>query len=314
MNKWARILALFPIILFITALAQPPAPQAQQYAVFLPIVANSADVLAFTLRDRFSNHQDIAVANDDGTDETILFHTADYERAINPAWSPDGASIAFVLNKNYTSSLQVMQADGSGVRVLTTVTVTDSQLMPAAATPTWSPDGRAIAFAAMRHGNLEIDVIGTDGFQLHQLVADGYAPAWSPDGTRIAFLSSRDGNAEIYTIMADGSITSRITNTPAYERALAWSPDGSQLAYANSPISGFFIQNMGGGAPQPVGSQGSVGTISWAPTGTRVAYSGYNQLYDVFVGIVNADGTQSIRLNVGGWPGDPAWRPRPGSP
>jgi Tol biopolymer transport system component len=142
-------------------------------------------------------------------------------------------------------------------------------------------------------------------------MADGYAPAWSPDGTRIAFLSGRDGNADIYTMMADGSSPTRITNTPMYEQEPAWSPDDTQLAYAISSTSGFFIQNIDGGAPQPVASQGDVGTISWASNGTRLAYSGYNALYDVFVGIVNADGTQSIRLNVGGWPGDPAWRPRP---
>ena len=112
-------------------------------------------------------------------------------------------------------------------------------------------------------------------------------------------------------MMANGDSLTRITNTPDYEQQPAWSPDGTQLAYAINGIGGFFIQNVDGGMPRSVASLGGVGTISWATSGTRLAYSGYNALYDVFVGIVNADGTQSTRLKVGGWPGAPAWRPRP---
>src|SRR3982751_408606 len=126
MNSLARFLVMV-LISFTFALPQPPAPRAQQYVVSLPIIATSADVLAFTITGRFNRNQDIVVANEDGSDETILTHTADYEFATYPAWSPDGAYIAFALKTTYTSSLRVMQADGTGVRVLATVPITDSK-------------------------------------------------------------------------------------------------------------------------------------------------------------------------------------------
>ena len=65
------------------------------------------------------------------------------------------------------------------------------------ADPTWSPDGKAIAFTSNRGGSKDIWVINTDGSGLLQLTGDQGAeenPAWSPDGTRIAY-DSDDGDA-----------------------------------------------------------------------------------------------------------------------
>ena len=63
--------------------------------------------------------------------------------------------------------------------------------------PSWSPDGRHIAFASDRDGNVEIYVMGSDGSNPRRLTnhsaGDGH-PSWSPDGRHIAFASDRDGN------------------------------------------------------------------------------------------------------------------------
>ena len=60
----------------------------------------------------------------------------------DPAWSPDGTRIAFSSNRGGTTSIYVMNADGSDVQRLSTGTKTERH-------PTWSPDGRFIAFMTL---------------------------------------------------------------------------------------------------------------------------------------------------------------------
>ncbi len=60
--------------------------------------------------------------------------------------------------------------------------------------PTWSPDGRAIALSAMKGGVTDLFVVDVSSGTLRQLTNDAYAdlqPAWSPDGRTIAFTTDR---------------------------------------------------------------------------------------------------------------------------
>ena len=69
--------------------------------------------------------------------------------------------------------------------------------------PSWSPDGRHIAFVSNREGNYEIYVMGSDGSNPRRLTdhpAEDRSPSWSPDGRHIAFDSNRDGDWEIYVM------------------------------------------------------------------------------------------------------------------
>jgi len=69
--------------------------------------------------------------------------------------------------------------------------------------PSWSPDGKKIAFDSYRDGNGEIYVMNADGsgqINLTNNPADDGITSWSPDGKMIAFVSGRDGNDEIYVL------------------------------------------------------------------------------------------------------------------
>lgn len=64
---------------------------------------------------------------------------------VNPAWSPDGTRITFARDEESLFNIWVMKADGSGARKL--VTSEDKERYP-----TWSPDGREIAYVGLtRH-------------------------------------------------------------------------------------------------------------------------------------------------------------------
>jgi TolB protein len=114
----------------------------------------------------------------DGTDRLQLTTTLGSES--NPAWSADGAKIAF----DRAGDIFVLNADGSGE-----TNVTNSpgsfELEPA-----WSPDGTKLVFRRVN----ELFTIGVDGTNEFQLtdypdffITSDFQPAWSPDGTKIVF-------------------------------------------------------------------------------------------------------------------------------
>ena len=101
-----------------------------------------------------------------------------------PAWSPNGKLIAFIRNEtrgpaygdpDSVPHLFVIAASGrGGARRLSKVT---------ALNPSWSPDGRFIAFDDGRR----IGILQRKGAVV-RYVTRGTDPAWSPDGTTIAFV------------------------------------------------------------------------------------------------------------------------------
>ena len=103
--------------------------------------------------------------------------------------------------------------------------------------PSWSPDGRRIAFASSRDGDSEIYVMNADGtgeLNLTNNVSLDKNPSWSPNGGKIAFASDRDGDLEIYLMNVDGTEQENLTRSPGAEDDLpTWSPNSEGIAYAS---------------------------------------------------------------------------------
>ncbi len=168
---------------------------------------------------------DIYVVTADGTRETPV--SSDTTNEAQPAWSPDGAKIAFVTNRDGDNEIYVMDTTGANARRLTNDPGDDEQ-------PAWSPDGAKIAFVSGRSGNLNIWVMDSSGANPVNLTNDASAdlgPAWSPDGTKIAFHSNRTGNFTVFVMHADGTGITQLTNDRVPAELPGWSPDGARIVY-----------------------------------------------------------------------------------
>jgi Tol biopolymer transport system component len=144
----------------------------------------------------------------DGTFRTALFC---------PTFSPGGAQIAYFDGMgDWGNTLRVMNADGSGVRVVI------DQEFGHVNDLAWSPDGSRLAFHAPYGGG--IWTVGVDGSGLTEVSQGGAAPRWSPTGRQLAFQSA----SGIWVINADGTGHRQITFGG---RDPIWSPDGSRIAY-----------------------------------------------------------------------------------
>lgn len=121
--------------------------------------------------------------------------------------------------------------------------------------PTWSPDGRSLAFSARWDGNWDLYRLDLADGHITRLTDDlayeGH-PAWSPNGQTIAFETMREGNLDIYVMPAEGGATETqrpLVTSPAVETSPAWSPDSRWLVYsahANGQRDLFLIPAEGG--------------------------------------------------------------------
>jgi Tol biopolymer transport system component len=168
--------------------------------------------------------------------------------------------------------LYTMAADGSGIRPLTRAGWD-------ATWPSWSPDGRWIAFT---HAWV-IYLVHPDGSGLHR-IGDGLDPAWSPRGRRIAYTCG----ISICTMNPDGSDVRVAAQAPpetgdppdCHNAAYAeptWSPDGEFVAFAVSGAGGecgysvWIGVNRGYGAPTKLLLDGWYEQPDWARRGGAIA-------------------------------------------
>ncbi|MEO6324129.1 MAG: protein kinase [Thermoanaerobaculia bacterium] len=148
--------------------------------------------------------------------------------------SPDGQWVAFMQTTNQ-EDLALARMDGTDYRRLTDDRFRDRG-------PSWTPDGKEIAFYSDRSGPYQVWSIKPDGSGLRQLVkADGAAnfPIFSPDGTRIAMSSIWGSAAEQRTwflverkesptpLDAQRVSTSELGNDSFWPTS--WSPDGARI-------------------------------------------------------------------------------------
>jgi len=201
--------------------------------------------------------------------------------------SPDGTTVAFVMNANGTNSIATMRIDGQGRQVLGLGTE-----------PAISPDGREIAFVRDK----DVYVMGTDGSGVRRLTTSPYvdeSPQWSPDGSTIVYanLQKTTGNSGfthssvIMTIPSAGGSPTQISRNPDTDGEPSYSPDGSQIVFRR----GFdiWVMNADGTGAHRI-AQNTGGTADaprWSPDGTKIAFTDYSGVWRAYIplGVKNGD-------------------------
>jgi serine/threonine protein kinase/Tol biopolymer transport system component len=152
---------------------------------------------------------------------------------VQPAFSPDGESIAFHSSR-----------DGGGLFLMGATGELERKLTDFGWNPTWSPDGEEIAFATKpifetpydRPSRSELWAVSLEGGKPRPIGgADAVQPSWSPHGHRIAYWGLVEGGSrrDIWTIPALGGEPVPVTRDDAVDWSPAWSPDGGHLYFSS---------------------------------------------------------------------------------
>jgi TolB protein len=153
-----------------------------------------------------------------------------------------------------THSLQIADADGHNAQILLE---SPEPLL----SPSWSPDGKKIAYVSFEGKNSAIyvqEILTGQREQISAFAGINSSPDWSPDGTRMAMTLSKDGNTEIYVMnLADKSLQ-RITRHGGIDTEPTWSPSGQKLAFTSDRSGGpqIYEVNVAGGKPKRISFEG----------------------------------------------------------
>lgn len=150
--------------------------------------------------------------------------------------------------------------------------------------PTWSPDGRLIAYSSDRSGNFDIWVqpIGEGNpVRITTSSEHDWQPDWAPDGNRLVFRSERDGGG-LYVVPVLGGNEHRVAS---FGYSPHWSPDGTQILFFSSiqrtntaEVPKLYLVGLDGKPPHEVLTKRLAEFTSfraaWYPDGQRVSLWG----------------------------------------
>lgn len=171
-----------------------------------------------------------------------------------PAWSPDGQQIAFVSDRerdrhqrHWRTDVWVAPSERGRARKLT-------RSRGGASYPTFSPDGRHVAFVGHEYGeagsarNTHLLVVPAEGGQAPRSLSapmdrsvvgypvsmSGRTIAWLPDGAGLLFLAGDRGTVALYRADLAGSPIAKVLGGERQVESFALSPDGAQVAFVAS--------------------------------------------------------------------------------
>jgi Tol biopolymer transport system component/imidazolonepropionase-like amidohydrolase len=162
--------------------------------------------------------------------------------------------------------------------------------------PAVSPDGRAVAFAAL--GDLWLMPIGSTPRRLTNDAFVETDPAWSPDGKTLAYSCDRAGSMDLWLRDVQTGAERRLTELPGAETNAAWSPDGSRVAFTDNDGQIQAVDAKTREVTTLHDRLNNPGRPSWSPEGTALVVSALKVYSTRF-----REGTnQVLRISLDGQP------------
>ena len=197
-----------------------------------------------------------------------------------PAFSPDGTLVAF------------RQSDGTHTAGIFAAVVGGQKSLqltadPGDCCPTWSRDGRQIAFIRYAENEASIFTISALGGTEHRVYrgpAMNAGLSWSPNGERLVFSEPNPADptrSVISSLSLADSSTQALTSPPAgwLDHEATFSPDGAQVAFVRSTIAGVsndvFVMPASGGQGKRLtfDNRPIMGPPAWTPDSREIIFS-----------------------------------------
>lgn len=296
----AAILLLFAHWSF----CQQPSP------MFIQDLSWSSDgkYLAFTGMHDFDQQArhfkaDIYVVRADGADLRKI--TGDERNEFYTAWGKGRIAFGVDTPDSKDSEIYTAKADGSDLRQVTKISGGRN------ATPTYSKDGKRIAFVSTRDGGKhQIYIVNADGSSLTRITRDSnigyYNPQFSPDGKHILYYSEKgDGLDQVWVMNADGSNQTLLTGGIGHNIFPGWSADGKRIIFSSSKrdkndggsyVDGsyLYVMNSDGSGLAKLGDIKSF-FARFSPDGKTIAYV-TGKFPNAWIYIANADGSGAVQV------------------
>jgi TolB protein len=246
------------------------------------------------------------VADSDGESAQSALSSA--EPIISPAWSPNGAQLAYVSFESRKPVIFVHEVATGKRRLVANFKGSNSA-------PAWAPDGRTMAVTLTRDGGSQLYSIDANGTgepkRLAQSGSIDTEPAFTSDGKYIYFVSDRGGAPQIYRMPSVGGNVDRVTFTGTYNISPALSADGRWLAYI-SRVSGAFklhVMDLLNGTVSAVTDTNADESPSFSPNSRLIIYATQQNGKEALM-TTTLDG--KIKARLAGQTGDvrePDWGP-----